>query len=133
MERNGRRERKLDARSLKKLLTVGRAYGEWLELLRSPSKTEMEQNPEFEGLVFDEDEEEKQNPNGDIRVFLWECYAPAFEIWKLSRRFPDSNGNPTPSIIVDCLRERGLPIEENLECISLIQSGFLESTSHLKR
>lgn len=111
----------------KKLIAVGTLFGEWINSLKRTTKADIENDPQFDGLVFDEDKEELNNPNNEFKAEIWDTLTPAFNVWKLARKFPDANGLPSVSVILACLQERKADIEINLERINIIQSGFSDS------
>ena len=98
---------------------MGVGYATWVNAINRPSRASLDK-PEFDGLVFDEDPEEKRNPNNDVKVWAWKIHIPAFDLMKLGLRFPDMNGNLNPSMLIPCIQERKLPIESTLEQISHI-------------
>ena len=89
------------------------------------TKQEIESDPQFAGLVFDEDEEEKANPSGNITADLWYTGLDAFQLFNLGRRYPDVNGNPDASVLLACIKEREIRVEDTLLRISEINQGFL--------
>ncbi len=97
--------------------------------MHAPSRTAIEDDPQFEGIVFDEDEEEQWERKQNRRVgvtYLWRTCFAAFTVWKIARRFPDFNGNPDPNVLIACLRERGIEIERNLERIAILHVAFVQ-------